>query len=61
MESFIGLAAYIWTGYCAISHIQIEAKKRNEGLSFKEQKIGYIFQIIIYWIFTSLILNMLIT
>jgi hypothetical protein len=41
--------------FCAVSHVRIEAKKRNEGTSFKEQKLGYIGQILIYWILTSLI------
>jgi hypothetical protein len=61
MDPIISLAVYAWTGYCAISHIRIEAKKRNEDLSFKSQKLGYLIQIIIYWIFTAFILNMLIT
>jgi len=49
----ITTAAYIWMAYCAISHVRIEAKKRNEGTSFKEQKLGYIIQILIYWGITA--------
>jgi hypothetical protein len=49
------LAIYAWMAFCAVSHVRIEAKKRNEGTSFKEQKLGYIGQILIYWILTSLI------
>jgi hypothetical protein len=50
------LAVYAWMAFCAVSHVRIEAKKRNEGTSFKEQKLGYIFQILFYWILTSLII-----
>ena len=50
----IATAAYIWMAYCAISHVRIDAKKRNEGTSFKEQKFGYIGQVLFYWILTSL-------
>ena len=56
MEATLKIAAYIWTGYYAVSHIQIEAKKRNEGISFKEQKLGYIGQVLIYWLATSIII-----
>jgi len=50
MEAIFNIAVYIWIAYCAISHIQIGAKKRNEGISFKEQKFGYIGQVLLYWI-----------
>jgi hypothetical protein len=56
MDTTLTIAAYIWTGYCAVSHIQIEAKKKNEGLSFKEQKWGYIVQVLIYWMITAAII-----
>jgi hypothetical protein len=49
----IATAAFIWMAYCAVSHVRIEAKKRNEGTSFKEQKLGYIIQILIYWVITA--------
>lgn len=47
-------AAFIWMAYCAVSHVRIEAKKRNEGTSFQEQKFGYIGQVLIYWAITAL-------
>jgi len=50
----ITTATFIWMAIWAISHVRIEAKKRNEGTSFKEQKLGYIIQILIYWILTAL-------
>jgi len=50
----IATVAYIWMAYCAISHVRIDAKKRNEGTSFQEQKFGYIGQVLIYWILTAL-------
>jgi len=52
----IATAAYIWMAYCAVSHVHIEAKKRNEGTSFKEQNIVYIIQILIYWAITAMII-----
>jgi hypothetical protein len=57
MEITLTLAAYIWVGYCAISHVRIDAKKRNKGTSFAEQKFDYIVQILIYWAFISFILS----
>jgi hypothetical protein len=55
MEATITTAAYIWTAYCAVSHVKIEAKKRNEDTSFKEQNINYVIQVLIYWVATSFI------
>jgi len=52
----ITAAAFVWMAMCAVSHIRIEAKKRNESTSFKEQKLEYIIQILIYWIITALFL-----
>jgi hypothetical protein len=49
----IATAIYLWIAYCAISHVRIDAKKRNEGTSFQEQKLGYIGQVLLYWILTS--------
>jgi hypothetical protein len=46
-------AAFIWMAYCAVSHVRIDAKKRNEGTSFKDQKLGYIGQILLYWVLTA--------
>ena len=46
-------AAFIWMAYCAVSHVRIDAKKRNEGTSFQEQKLGYISQVLLYWILTA--------
>ena len=57
MEITLTLAAYIWVGYCAISHVRIDAKKKNESVSFAEKKLDYIIQILIYWAFISLILS----
>ena len=54
METTITTAAYIWMAICAVSHVRIEAKKRNEGTSFQEQKFGYIGQVLVYWILTAL-------
>ena len=54
METTITAAAYIWMAICAVSHVRIEAKKRNEGTSFQEQKFGYIGQVLLYWILTAL-------
>jgi hypothetical protein len=56
LNILISILAYVWIGYCAISHIQIEAKKKNEGISFNEQKIGYIVQVLFYWLIASVIL-----
>ena len=47
-------AAYIWMAYCAVSHVRIDAKKRNESPSFQEQHINYVIQVIWYWILTAL-------
>ena len=49
-------AAYIWMAYCAVSHVRIEAKKRNKILSLKERNIAYIIQILIYWAITAMII-----
>jgi hypothetical protein len=53
MKVTLETAAYIWMAYCAVSHIKIEAKKRGESTSFKDQKYGYIGMIILYWILTA--------
>ncbi len=53
METTLKTAAYIWMAYCAVSHVQIEAKKNGEDSSFKSKKIRYIIQILIYWITTA--------
>ena len=52
----ITTAAYIWMVYCAVSHVRIEAKKKGEDVSFKEQNIAYIIQILIYWAITTMII-----
>jgi hypothetical protein len=53
METTLETAAYIWMAYCAVSHVQIEAKKNGEDSSFKSKKIRYIFQVLIYWVATA--------
>lgn len=50
----ITAAVYLWIAYCAVSHVQIDAKKRNESTSFQEQKLGYIGQVLLYWILISM-------
>ena len=55
METTITAAAYIWMAICAVSHVRIEAKKKNEDLSFKSQGIWYAVQIGFYWVLTSMI------
>lgn len=50
----IATAAYIWMAICAVSHVRIDAKKKGEDLSLKSQGIWYAFQIMLYWIITSL-------
>ena len=55
METALVVAAFAWTALCAVSHVRIEAKKRGESLAFADQKLGYIVQVAIYWIFTGLI------
>lgn len=49
----VATTAYIWMAYCAISHVRIDAKKKNENLSLKSQGVWYVLQILFYWIFTS--------
>lgn len=56
MEIIIASIAYGWTAICAISHVRIEARKRREDTSMKNQMTPYVVQIIIYWIFTASIL-----
>ena len=55
MDTTLTIAAFIWTGYCAVSHVKIEAKKNNKSTSFKNQKFEYIVQVLIYWAFTATI------
>lgn len=57
MEIIIASIAYGWTAICAISHVRIEARKRREDKSMKNQMTAYVVQIIIYWIFTASILR----
>lgn len=56
MEILLTVGAYVWTGYCAVSHINIGARKRGEPCTWKEQSIGYVVLVPIYWLNTFLIL-----
>jgi len=49
----IATAAFIWMAYCAVSHVRIDAKKKGEDLSLKSQGIGYVIQVLFYWIITA--------
>lgn len=55
METLLVISAFLWTALCAVSHVRIEARKRGESLSFSTQKVGYIVQVAIYWLFTCMI------
>ncbi len=57
MEIMIAPLAYGWTALCAVSHVRIEARKRGEDMSIRNQLLGYAVQIIIYWIFTACIIR----
>ena len=54
MKATLEIAIYVWMAYCAISHVRIDVKKKNENLSFKSQGIWYIIQVLFYWIITAL-------
>jgi hypothetical protein len=54
METVITTSIYAWMAFCAVSHVRIDAKKRNENLSFKSQGIWYAVQTSLYWFLTSI-------
>jgi hypothetical protein len=54
METVITTSIYAWMAFCAVSHVRIDAKKRNENLSFKSQGIWYAVQTSVYWFLTSI-------
>lgn len=56
MEAMTHVLAYGWTAYCAVSHINHEARKRGEVCTWKQQRIAYLVMVPCYWFFTFLIL-----
>jgi hypothetical protein len=57
METTLTAGAYVWTAYCAVSHTNIDARKRNEPCTFREQWPIYIISVPYYWLVTFLILQ----
>jgi hypothetical protein len=55
METVITTSIYAWMAFCAVSHVRIDAKKRNEVMTLKSHKGECIVQILVYWGLTSII------
>jgi hypothetical protein len=55
METAITTSIYAWMAFCAVSHVRIEAKKRNETMSFASHKWECLIQVLVYWALTSVI------
>ena len=57
METTLTAGAYVWTAYCAVSHINISARKKNEPCTFRVQWIAYLIAVPYYWFITYLMLQ----